>query len=149
VRAFIHSGRSTRSTSLCTASRPHRIRSEDWGRGGGLGVVVVDELGQQAQLAQVCVERRRLLFPVNEHASSLQDLHVASHIHHGGLEGAMGRSEGERVRSASEANPRASGRAERGMQIGRHRHVGWTGAGARGRAGARAPSMEGGAKVGR
>jgi hypothetical protein len=42
----------------------------------------------------------------------------------GGLEGAMGRGEGERVRSASEANPRASRRAERGMRIGRHRRAG-------------------------
>jgi hypothetical protein len=42
----------------------------------------------------------------------------------GGLEGAMGRGEGGRVRSVSEANPRASGRAERGMRIGRHRRAG-------------------------
>jgi hypothetical protein len=61
---------------------------------------------------------------LNEHADSLQDLRVASRIHHGGLEGAMGRGEGERVRSESEANPRPSGWTERGMRIGRHRRVG-------------------------
>jgi hypothetical protein len=36
----------------------------------------------------------------------------------------MGRGEGGRVRSVLEANPRASGRAERGMRIGRHRRAG-------------------------
>jgi hypothetical protein len=64
------------------------------------------------------------LSSLNEHAGSLQDPHVASRIHQGGLEGAMGRGEGERVRSASEANPRASRRAERGMRIGRHQRAG-------------------------
>jgi hypothetical protein len=41
-----------------------------------------------------------------------------------GLEGAMGRGEGKRVRSASEANSRASGQAERRMRIGRHQRAG-------------------------
>jgi hypothetical protein len=53
------------------------------------------------------------------------------------------------ARARTGTYPRASGRAERGMRIGRHRRAGWTGAGLRGGVGARAPSMEGGAKVGR